>query len=74
MFLSQTKNTIPVVLNICINKISIRPQNSVKPLGITLDNKLDFEGHISSICKSVNCQLNVVFKVKNFVGFNKRKV
>ena len=39
MFVSQTKNTIPVVLNICINKISIKPQNSVKPLGITLDNK-----------------------------------
>ena len=35
--------------DICINVVDIKPNNSVKLLGITLDNKLNFENHITSI-------------------------
>ena len=35
--------------------IQIRP--SVKLLGITIDNRLNFNEHISSICKYVNYSL-----------------
>ena len=38
-----------VDLTICINDVVIKPKNSVKPLGITFDNKLNFENRISTI-------------------------
>ena len=74
MLVSKRKNTIPEDLTISIYDVDIKPNNSVKFLGITLDNKLNFVKHISSICKSASCQLNVLFRLKNFLGFKERKI
>ena len=74
VLVSKRKNTIPEDLTISINDVDIKPNNSVKLLGITLDNKLNFEKHISSICKSASCQLNALFGLKNFLGFKERKI
>ena len=46
---SKRKNTIPEDLTISINDVDIKPNNSVKLLGITLNKKLNFEKHMSSI-------------------------
>ena len=73
MLVLKRKNTIPEDLTISINEIDIKPNNSVKLLGITLDNKLNFGKHISSICKSASCQLIALFRLKNFLGFKERK-
>ena len=61
-------------MTISINDIDIKSNNSVNLLGITLDNKLNFENHISSICKSANCQFNALFRLKKFLGFKERKI
>ena len=53
MLVSKRKNIIPEDLTICISDIDIKLKNSVKLLGITLDNKLNF-----------GCQLNVPFRLK----------
>ena len=74
MLVSKRKNTIPEDLTICINDVDIKPKSSVKLLGITLDNKLNFESHIISICKSASCQLNALFRLKNFLGFKGKKL
>ena len=74
MLVSKRKSTIQEDLTISINDVDIKPNNSVKLLGITLDNKLNFEKHISSICKSASCQLNALFRLKNFLGFKERKI
>ena len=74
ILVSKRKSTILGDLTISINKVDIKPKNSVKLLGITVDNKLNFEKHISSIRKSTSCQLNALFKFKNFLGFKERKV
>ena len=65
MLVSKRKNTIPEDLTISINDVDIKPNNSVKLLGITLNNKLNFEKHISSVFKSASCQLNALFRLKN---------
>ena len=56
MLVSKNKNTISENLTIYINDVDIRPMDSVKLLWITVDNKLNFENHISLICKSASCQ------------------
>ena len=67
MLLSKRKNTITGDLTISINDADIKPNNSVKLIVITLNNKLNFEKHISSICKSASCQWNALFRLKNLV-------
>ena len=74
LLVSKRQNTISEDLTISINDVDIKPNNSVKLLGITLDNKLKFEKHISSICKSASCQLNALFRLKYFLGFKGRKI
>ena len=74
MSVSKRKYTIPVDLTISINDVDIRPSNSVKLLGITVDNKLNFGKHISSIFKSASCQLNALFRFqRNFSGFQRKE-
>ena len=68
MLVSKRKNTMPEDLTISINDVDIKPNNWVRLLEITLDSKLNFEKHISSICKSASCQLNALFRLKNFLG------
>ena len=46
---SKIKNTIPEDLTISISDVDIKPNNSVKLLRITLNKKLNFEKHMSSI-------------------------
>ena len=43
MLTSNRKNTIPEDLTISIIDVDIKPNNSIKLLGITLDSKLNFE-------------------------------
>ena len=74
MLVSKRKSTILEDLTISINDVGIMPNDSVELLGITLDNKLNFEKHISPICKSVNCQLNALCSLKNVLGFKERRI
>ena len=62
MLVSKRKSTIQEDLRININDADIKTNNSVKLLGTTLDNKLNFEKHINSVWKSASCQLNALFK------------
>ena len=44
-----------------INDLTINSENSVKVLGIEIDNKLSFEQHISILCdKARSNQLNAI--------------
>ena len=46
----------------------------LKLLGITINNRLNFNEHISNICKSTANQLNALVRLKTILGCNKRKV
>ena len=43
-------------------------------LGIQLDYKLNFEQHISELCRKAASQLNVLKRLKQFICFNERKI
>ena len=47
---------------------------SVKLQGITTDDCLTFNEHISNMCKSAANQLNALIRLKTFLSSNERKV
>ena len=68
----KTTNYTNKKIQISNEDIQIVP--SVKLLGITIDNRLNFNEHVSSICKSAANQLNALVRLKTFLGSNERKV
>ena len=51
--------------NVSVTMVSetIEASNSVKPLGINMDNGLNFNTHISKICKKGNQKLNTLARI-----------
>ena len=48
--------------------------NDIKFLGITLDNNVKFDKHVSNICSKVNRKLNALTRVAKFLPFKKRLI
>ena len=48
-------------------------KSSVKLLDIEIDNKLNFEKHISNICKKASNQLNVICRLETFMGHKEKE-
>ena len=61
-------------VNLDLQGHSIKSEETVKLLGVTLDYKLNFDPHISNICKKAAAQLNVLKRLKSFIGFAEREV
>ena len=46
----------------------------IKRLGITLDNNLKFDKHVSNICSKANRKLSALTRVSKFPPFKKRRI
>ena len=57
-----------------IDNQTIKSVPSVELLGIHLDNKLNFNLHISNICRSAANQLNAFIRLKSYLSFNAKRV
>ena len=69
-----TKNKsddVPTGFSIGTDIVSI--EKSVKRLGIQLDNRLNFNLHINTVCKSASNQLNVLVRLNKFLNFEQKK-
>ena len=66
-----SKNYEPVKLK--IESVKIGTKNTVKLLGITIDNKLNFEEDISELCKKASMQLNAISCLQRFMGKEQKK-
>ena len=51
--------------SLTINNARIDPQDSVKLLGICIDEKLDFSQQTSSVCKKASKQVNAMMRLKS---------
>ena len=51
-----------------MNNAEIKSEESVTLLGIEIDNKLNFEKQVSTICKKANDQLNVISRIGAVLG------
>ena len=49
------------------------PLSAVKLLGIKIDDKLNFNNHTNTICRSAVNQLNALIRLRRFLGIEQRK-
>ena len=42
--------------------------NTLKMLGVTLDDKLNFNEHVRNICQTASCQINALKRISNFLN------
>ena len=61
----------PQGLKISSNSVEIE---SVKLLGIEIDNHLNFQSHVSTICKKAAGQLNALSSLNSFRNQDQRKI
>ncbi len=61
-------------INLDFQGHTIKSEENVKLLGVTLDYKLNFDPHISNLCKKAAAQLNVLKRLRSFIGFAEREV
>ena len=52
----------------------IEATNSVKLLGVTIDNKLNFTDHVSDLCKKGNQKLHALARISKYVQEDKLKI
>ena len=51
-----------------INNQTIKTTYCVNLLGISIDSKLNFDSHISDLCKKASMQLNALNRLKAYIG------
>ena len=57
-----------------IDTFNITSTDTVKLLGITLDNKLNFNSHIEGICKKANQKISALFRIRKYLDREKAKL
>ena len=54
-----------------INSITVKESNEVILLGITIDNKLVFKKHIENLCRTAQCKLHALTRIRKCLTLNK---
>ena len=54
--------------NIKIGNDIITSKTSVKLLGVTIDNKLNFNEHVDNICKKANNKLHALARIAKYLS------
>ena len=58
---------------ISIDQKNIKTSSSVKLLGVHIDDKLNFNLHITKICRSAANQLHALIRLRMFLKFEEKK-
>ena len=61
-------------LSIFVDGHVIRPEKSLKLLGIQIDHKLNFEEHISNICKKVSLKIHALARISQYMSVDKLRM
>ena len=56
-----------------IEKKKITSEHYVELLGIEIDNQLNFDNHVSTLCKKAGSQLNAIGRLRRCIGFPEKK-
>ena len=69
MIVNETKHQA-IVLGRTGHSFSFPLKDSLNICGINIDNRLCFDNYISTICKKINSQFNVVSRFRNLISRN----
>ena len=61
-------------LSLKVDNLDIKNSKCQKLLGITIDNKLTFADHVSSICSKASQKLHALSRVRNFMTLKQAKI
>ena len=61
-------------ISITIEEETIKGSNSVKLLGVNLDNKLNFNDHVSKLCGKVSLKLHAFARISPFMSKDKLRL
>ena len=67
-----TNNSSNVSVN--IEHDVIECEKSVKLLGVTIDNKLDFTEHVTNLCKKANLKLHALARISHLMSQDKLRL
>ena len=80
-FLQMNADKCHLLISKCDKDVSIILENeiiecssSVKLLGVTIDNKLDFTEHISKLCKKVSSKIHALARISNYMSPDKLRI
>ena len=65
--------TIPESFSVETENILRKPVTEVTLLGVTLNNKLNFNSHISNICKEASKKLSALLRAGNWLNHSSKK-
>lgn len=74
MFLCPPRTVDPFPDTFTFSDIEIQRQHSAKLLGIIIDDKLNFDEHIRTICNKAARQLNALCRIKRFISVSQRQL
>ena len=57
-----------------IDNHKIDLENSITLLSIEIDNRLNFEKHVTALCQKAGCQLNALLRIHKYIGFQEMKM
>ena len=66
-------STSDLNLSVKVDQFEIKNSNYEKLLGITIDNKLSFNEHVSSLCKKASQKLHALARVSCYMNLEKRR-
>ena len=75
MFISPFDTNLDMPNEITINDTcKIQPSTEVQLLGMNIDNKLNFDNHVRSLCKKASKQLKVLYRFRNVLGKKEKEL
>ena len=66
--------TSPDVVSIKIGSEELSNEQQVKLLGVTIDYKLNFNDHVSKLCKKASTKLHALARVSKYIPMNKLRI
>ena len=73
MYLGSECNNINTLPQMSLVDVIIEPKPSVKLLGITLNNRINFNEHINNVCKTANQNTNCLARIRNNIDVKNSK-
>ena len=70
--LVKSNNIKDAELNVTVDDVSLPSSDAMKVLGIDIDDRLTFDGHVSNMCDKAGRQLNALQRLKGSLDKNSR--